>query len=124
MLPVITITLPWPPSVNGYWRTVNGRTMISKRGRLFKKAVLKSVLAHQAKRHLAGRLEVHIALHPPDRRRRDVDNSGKSVLDALQNAGVYLDDSQVDRLVIERCEIIKGGVAIVTIHELAQPIRL
>jgi len=42
---------------------------------------------------------------PPDRRRRDLDNLLKSVLDALEHAGVYADDSQVDLLVVRRCEV-------------------
>ena len=39
---------------------------------------------------------------PPDRRRRDLDNLLKPALDALQHAGVYEDDSQVDWLVARR----------------------
>jgi crossover junction endodeoxyribonuclease RusA len=51
---------------------------------------------------LAGRLDVRINLTMPDRRRRDLDNAMKPLLDALQHAGVYEDDSQIDRLLIER----------------------
>ncbi len=46
---------------------------------------------------------------PPDRRRRDLDNIQKPVLDAMQHAGVYLDDSQVDLLVTRRCDVLPGG---------------
>jgi crossover junction endodeoxyribonuclease RusA len=42
----------------------------------------------------------------------------KALLDSMQAAGVYLDDSQIDRLAIERGEIKKGGAAIVTISEI------
>jgi crossover junction endodeoxyribonuclease RusA len=51
---------------------------------------------------------------PPDRRRRDLDNLLKPTLDALQHGGVYEDDSQVDLLVVRRCETDRpdGHVAI------------
>jgi hypothetical protein len=46
-------------------------------------------------------LEVQLDLFPPDARRRDWDNFQKGIWDSLQHAGVYLDDSQVKRAVIE-----------------------
>ena len=42
---VTTIVLPWPPSVNAYWRTVQGRTMVSKKGRIYKQAATRAVHA-------------------------------------------------------------------------------
>ncbi len=38
---------------------------------------------------------MRIEIHPPDDRRRDCDNVQKAVIDALQHAGVFWDDSQV-----------------------------
>lgn len=118
---MITIAIPWPPSVNSYWRSVNGRTLISKRGRLYKEAVRRCVLRDRADKHLAGKLAVKVILHPPDRRRRDIDNTAKAMLDSLQAAGVFLDDSQIDKLLLERAECEKGGVALVTIAEIKPP---
>ena len=46
---------------------------ISKRGRAFRQAVAEEC-ATQGIIALEGRLTVHIALVPPDRRKRDVDN--------------------------------------------------
>ncbi len=115
---MITIALPFPPSVNGYWRNINGRTLISVKGRAYKKVVARLVQWNHAAKELQGRLAVLVILHPPDRRKRDIDNSMKALLDSMQAAGVYLDDSQIDRLVIERGEVKKGGAAIVTIEEL------
>lgn len=115
---MITIALPFPPSVNGYWRNINGRTLISVKGRAYKKVVVRLVQWNHAAKELQGRLAVLVILHPPDRRKRDIDNSMKALLDSMQAAGVYLDDSQIDRLVIERGEIKKGGAAIVTIKEI------
>jgi crossover junction endodeoxyribonuclease RusA len=115
---MITLTLPFPPSVNGYWRNINGRTLISAKGRAYKNAVARLVQWNHAAKQLQSRLEVLVILLPPDRRKRDIDNSMKALLDSMQAAGVYLDDSQIDRLVIERGDVEKGGAVIVTIKEI------
>lgn len=39
---------------------------------------------------------------PPDRRKRDLDNLLKSLLDGLEGAGVFKDDAQIDDLQIVR----------------------
>lgn len=73
-----------------------------------------------ANHNLSTRLDVKITLHPPDRRRRDIDNTIKAMLDAMQSAGVYLDDAQIDRLLVERSTVEPGGVAIVNIKEIGK----
>jgi crossover junction endodeoxyribonuclease RusA len=46
---------------------------------------------------------------PPDKRKHDLDNVCKGILDALQAAGFFDDDYQVWRLDLERCNITPGG---------------
>ena len=58
---------------------------------------------------------------PPDLRRRDLDNLLKPTLDALQHAGVYEDDSQVDLLMTRRGGVVPGGRLAVRMTEL--PLR-
>jgi crossover junction endodeoxyribonuclease RusA len=90
---MLVLTLPFPPSVNTYWRNIGrGRTIISKRGRQYRDDVVGHVAAHPKADMLADRLHVAITLHPPDNRRRDVDNYLKAPLDALTHAGVWADD--------------------------------
>lgn len=50
------------------------------------------------------RFEVVIKLHFATRRKTDIDNRVKPLLDALTRAGVWDDDSQVDALKIRRAE--------------------
>ncbi len=115
------LTLPWPPSVNSYWRhpsrgPLAGRHLISEAGRLYRT----SVWALAPRRAvLTGRLSVVIEAYPPDRRARDIDNLPKAPLDALTHAGVWTDDSQIDKLTIERCAVVKGGRLDITIEIIA-----
>jgi len=112
---VIVLTLPFPPSVNTYWRNIGrGRTLISKRGRQYRDDVVGQV-ANRLIAPLQCSLHVAITLHAPDKRRRDVDNYLKAPLDALTHAGVWADDSQIDRLSVQRGENIAGGAAVVVI---------
>lgn len=113
---MIKLSLPWPPSVNHYWFQNGNRRFIGKKGVDFRKAVAEAV-AEQGKK-LSGRLMVAISLFPPDKRRRDIDNPTKAVLDAMQHAGLFDDDEQIDYLSVQRMEIIKGGICKVVVTEL------
>lgn len=108
--------LPYPPSVNHYWRRVGRRMLISREGRQYRERVF-ALLAARGAKPLTGRLEVVVQVFTPDRRRRDLDNAMKGLLDSLEHAGVYGDDSQIDRLVIERTHVVPGGKVIVEIEE-------
>jgi crossover junction endodeoxyribonuclease RusA len=47
-----------------------------------------------------------------------LDNNLKSLIDAICQAGVFDDDEQIDVLMVQRGEIVKGGRAIVMIETL------
>lgn len=116
----MTLTLPYPPSINTYWRHVGPRVLISANGRRYRRAVGDAVLlgisaGQIAKEPLPGRLAVLVEAAPPDRRARDLDNTLKALLDALTHAGVWLDDSQIDDLRIVRCPHMRGGQVTVTV---------
>ena len=114
---MIELVLPYPPSVNHYWVHARGRAFISKAGRKFRESVIWECKAKRVPRQ-PGRLGVVIRACPPDKRRRDLDNVLKGVLDALEHAGVYRDDSQVDDLRICRGSVLKGGALLVQIAQL------
>ncbi len=99
--------LPFPPSVNTYWRKWRNRMVLSARGRSYKEEVYQLLSEERTvlKTPLTSRLRVVMCLYPPDRRIRDVDNYSKGLLDALGYAKIYEDDSQIDGLINWRCEI-------------------
>ena len=117
---MIELQIPFPPSVNSMWRTprsgpLAGRTMLSEDGRRYRRAVADAVLVARAGRQLRQRLAVTIEARMPDRRKRDLDNLPKAVLDGLTHAGVWLDDGQIDDLRVWRSDRM-GGVVLVTIR--------
>lgn len=97
--------LPFPPTVNTYWRNVKGRTLLSEDGRYYRKSVAQECLVQRPEKFGNKRISVSIYVYAPDARRRDLDNLFKGILDGLAHAGIYEDDSQVDRLSIQRCAI-------------------
>jgi crossover junction endodeoxyribonuclease RusA len=112
---VIELELPYPPSVNHYWRRVGARTLISRGGRAFRQAVC-SILAARGVRPLDGPLEMEIDVYPPDHRRRDLDNLQKGLLDALAHGGAYHDDSQIARFTVERKPVVPEGKVVVRLE--------
>lgn len=111
--------LPWPPSVNGYWRTFRNRQIISKRGREYREGAFREMqrlgLFNEM---LTERLQVHLTLHSPTLRKYDIDNFCKATFDALSHVRFWEDDEQIDSLSIKKDEKIKGGKVIVRVTKL------
>ncbi|RME98664.1 MAG: RusA family crossover junction endodeoxyribonuclease [Alphaproteobacteria bacterium] len=114
--------LPYPPSVNRAWRMVrvgrSCRMLQSREGRAYRREACARLAAMHAPR-LDGALRVVVTLHPPDRRKRDVDNALKALLDALQHGGVIRDDAQIADLRVVRGSVVRGGRADIEITEVS-----
>lgn len=103
----LELSLPWPPSVNNYWRRNKGPGMhISAKGKEFRSRVMAlcAVVGN-----VPGLLAVQITAYPPDGRARDLDNICKALLDALQHGGAIESDAMIDDLHITRSERVAGG---------------
>lgn len=109
--------LPFPPSVNAYWRHVGKRVLISEAGRIYAAAVA-GLVREDYPKPLSGRLVVVIQAYMPDHKKHDLDNLFKAPLDAMTKAGVYVDDSQIDALSITRMSVVPGGCLIVNIERI------
>ncbi len=110
-------SLPWPPTVNNYYTIARGRKILSKKGRLYKSNC--AIYIYRNGPQMKGELQVEISVCMPDKRRRDLDNLLKPILDVLGQYGVYEDDSQIVDLRIKKIDGKKGDVLIL-IKELEQ----
>lgn len=125
---MITLELPFPPSMNTYWRNtvVRGqpRTLLSRRGRQYRIDVFDRFIAKHGvnayRKPLEDDLECTIDLHPPDNRGRDCDNFAKAVLDALEHAGMYANDKQIKVLTIRMRPKKPPGAAVVTLKTIEE----
>jgi crossover junction endodeoxyribonuclease RusA len=115
---IATLQLPLPPSMNTYWRNFRGRTILSQGGRDYKLAVQEYVTVNKIPSFGDARLQAIITIFPRDRRKQDLDNRLKSLLDSLENAGIYDSDSQFDKIEIARGVIKTGGGCTIVIATL------
>ena len=99
-----TFLLPWPPSVNGMWRAVAGRNILSQRYRLWREAAGRA-LRDQRPKEMFGPVRVAIELSPPDARAFDLDNRVKPLLDLLVANRVISSD---DHLTVREISVSTG----------------
>ena len=121
---MIILNLPFPPSVNHYWghRAAGKRVMkfLDARGKAYRKTIMEECLVQRLGPALQGPLSCTLDLYPPDNRRRDCDNYAKALLDALDHANVYGDDSQIIDLRIRMLPKQPPGKVVVTLREISE----
>lgn len=125
---MITLELPYPPSTNRYWRNVNGRMVLSRAGREYRKAVdgLWWKFLHDGggtcQESENDQLWIAIDAYPPDKRRRDLDNILKPLFDALQFSGAFSDDSQIVQILACKRDPVPGGMVRVSLGRCQKPL--
>jgi crossover junction endodeoxyribonuclease RusA len=119
----LSLTLPYPPTVNHYWETRVVRrgsrfvpsVYVRDEGRRYQRSVARLL---DGVPKFAGRVRVQILVQPPDQRARDLDNVLKCLLDSMTKAGLWGDDSQVDSLLVVRGDQVDGGSILVFVEDL------
>jgi Holliday junction resolvase RusA-like endonuclease len=107
----VAFELPWPPSLNHYYRHVGPRVLVSRTGRRYREGAV-ARLRGLLPKPLDGPVRLVAEFYPPDFRRRDADNLLKIVQDCFTSAGLYHDDSQIAELhVFKREPVPPDGLA-------------
>lgn len=119
-----TFTLPYPPSANRLWRYVDARAIKSAPYRAWLKEAALTIMAQRPKA-IQGRFRLTAVVDAPDRRRRDVDNLAKPVIDSVAEARLIENDSLAKSIHFEWSdEIVPGGRVTVTLEPYGvEPIR-
>lgn len=115
------LVLPYPPSNNHYKGIVSGNRLkfyipgVTKR---FHHEVAFRFKFQKGIEMGSRRIKIEVDVYPPQGKRcYDLDNIPKVLLDSLQKAGAYKNDSQVDYLLITRKEKYANGALKVRISE-------
>lgn len=106
----VEFSVPIPPTIN---HAVGSRGKCRFLTKAYKE-FLWDVAERWAKVKPAGwdplaRAGVTIDLHFKTRQKCDIDNRVKPLLDALTRSGVWSDDSQVDEILVTRCDVDKDN---------------
>lgn len=128
----VTITLPYPPSVNHYKKA--GRLVKTKRGKIYQQKIntdetnrfyyevwfkVQHMRAKEGLKSFGDAvISLEVDVYPPDAKKRDLSNILKVLEDSLQKADVFKDDYQIACLKVTRCEIISQGKIVVRIKAL------
>jgi len=110
-------TMPWPPSVNHWHQPCRGRIIKGAVARDYERLAvdhLKSIKISGEK--IESKLSVTMVLMPPTNARYDIDNRTKGIFDSLSASGFWVDDSQVQKLTIEKGEKVKNGMVSISIN--------
>jgi Holliday junction resolvase RusA-like endonuclease len=100
---MITLSLPFPPSVNALYRNVPGRGRVkTERYKTWLRAAGNEVLATPLDRRvpIMGRFTLIVLAGRPDKRLRDLDNLLKATGDLLQAHGLIENDCLAESIYV------------------------
>lgn len=114
---VLRFEIPYPPTINHYYLHTPNGVILGAKGKRFRRNV--SLLLNRYRGYCGSekRLILTINVFPPDKRKRDLDNVCKATMDALQHAGIYGDDNQIDMLTVIRRNMVECGCLQIWIGE-------
>ena len=90
-----------PPSVNSLWINKPSGRYKSKRGKIFENLACGELKKQFRCKPLTNSLKVSIRLYFKDKRKRDIDNYNKAILDSMTKI-IYEDDSQIEELNVKK----------------------
>lgn len=110
----------YPPTVNNYYVKTQRGLFISAKGRKFRDELMVDAVEQLAGMEpIEGSVRVDIIFWVPDLRKRDLDNLLKPLFDAMTQANIWKDDSQIDQVCIYRGAKVYGGKCYIRVSEAA-----
>ena len=110
------IELKYPPSSNNLYFNAGKLRVKTKKAKNYEKYAAYMIRGEKAS-FGSKRLDVIIRVFPPDHRKRDIANVEKILMDSCVKASLFNDDSQIDKLTICRCNVVKEGKVIIIVQE-------
>lgn len=113
---IFDAALPLPPTLNQYYRAtvIKGRAVIYKNDGGYGKEIAAMVGTSLPSEK---RINLMAVVHFADKRKCDLDNRLKALQDALTGV-LWVDDSQIDEIIIRRGGLVKGGLVHLTVWEI------
>ena len=109
---ILRFELPYPPSINHYYVHTARGVKLGDKGQSYRRDAFYLLTPFRGKCQ-DKKIAVTINVFPPDKRKRDIDNILKCLLDAMEHANVYENDNNIDMLtVIRRHNVPNGAVQI------------
>ena len=100
---MLQVRLPLPPSGNNFYTIARGRKILSGKARDWRAECVGILQGAYTGKPLEDKdLCLHLTVTFPDRRKRDIDNVIKPLMDVFTQGGIWRDDSQVGELVVTR----------------------
>jgi crossover junction endodeoxyribonuclease RusA len=113
---ILRFELPYPPSVNHYYIHTSRGVKISAKGVKYRADAYYLLSKYRGKCQ-DKKIAVTINVFPPDKRKRDLDNILKCLLDAMEHANVYENDNNIDMLTVIRRQRVPNGCVQIWIGE-------
>lgn len=111
------LELPWPVSLNAYYRIRQNRIMVTAEARNYRQKAC--FLAYRLRRAFwHDKIYLKIEAYPPNKRKFDIDNVLKCLIDSLQEAKIFENDSQIETILIEKKEIQDPAKVIISISKI------
>ena len=102
MAEVITLDLPFPPSVNGLYLNMKGKGRVkTPEYRLWEAVASAAARKSAGTASMTGAYAFHLRAQRPDKRRRDLANLEKATHDLCVKLGFVRDDSDCNRILLE-----------------------
>lgn len=105
--------------MNATYRAVGNRIILSREARNYKDKVVKQLSVLRLKSFGKDRLRVTITAYMPNRRKRDLANIDKVLIDSIEASGLFDNDEQIDDVRYLRGPVAPPGRVHIVVESLS-----